>query len=159
MAALDHSIHLAEGTIMAAIIPQQPVAHPPIAAASPTPAIDEVRHILATDASIRLEQLDALDPDQLTAGMAWLAGFNPAVFDATLDAALTVDDDRNTQDEEDEEDAEPYCTDCGATVGIFLRYGTDWRHFRSDRTVAKAEVYETDHAPVVGWRHTAQILK
>ena len=141
---------------MTAIIPQQPAAHPPIAAASQTLAIDEARRIRAADASIRLEQLDALDPDQLTAGMAWLAGFNPAVFDATLDAALTVDDDRHTQDEQD---AEPYCTSCGATIGIFLRYGTDWRHFRGDGTAAKAEVYETDHAPVVGWRHTAQVLK
>jgi hypothetical protein len=147
LAALDHSIQRPEGTIMAAIIPQQPVSDPLVAATS---RMDEVRQILASNARQRLGQLDTLDPDQLTAGMAWLAGYSPATFDAALDAARTLE---NEGTRENEIDSEPYCTKCGVTIGIFLRYGNAWRHFRGDMSVAsRAEPYEADHVPVVGWR-------
>jgi hypothetical protein len=132
---------------MAAIIPQQPVADPLVAASS---RMDEVRQILASNARQRLDQLATLDPDQLAVGMAWLAGYNPATFDAALDAARTIEDDGTNRNEDDRE---PYCTKCGATIGIFLRYGNAWRHFRGDVSAAsKAEPYEADHVPVIGWR-------
>jgi hypothetical protein len=138
---------------MAAIIPQQPVTHPLVAASS---RVDEIRQILASDARQRLDQLDTLDPDQLAAGRAWLAGYSPVTFDAALDAARTLENDGINRNEDD---SEPYCTKCGATIGIFLRYGNAWRHFRGDVTAAsKAEPYEADHVPVVGWR-PAQTLR
>jgi hypothetical protein len=138
---------------MAAIIPQQPVVHPLVAASS---RMDEVRQILASDARQRLDQLDILDPDQVVAGMAWLAGYSPATFDAALDAAQTLENDGI---DENEADSEPYCLKCGATIGIFLRYGSTWRHFRGDVSAgSKTELYEADHTPVVGWR-LAQALR
>jgi hypothetical protein len=138
---------------MAAIIPQQTLADPVVAASS---RMDQVRQILASNARQRLDQLDTLDPDQLAASMAWLAGYNPATFDAALDAARTLENDGINHNEND---SEPYCTKCGATIGIFLRYGNAWRHFRGDVSAAsKAEPYEADHVPVVGWR-PAQTLR
>ena len=48
---------------------------------------------------------------------------------------------------------EPYCTACGASVGIFLAHGGDWKHYRWDYAPgSKPEVYEAGHAPVIGWR-------
>ena len=53
---------------------------------------------------------------------------------------------------------EPYCTGCGESVGIFLGHGTEWHHFRVASAAASpgdgpTEVYDTDHAPAIGWRY------
>ena len=120
--------------------------HTPTATRSQQEARDGIRE--------RLDRLRAIAPDQVEAGLAWLAGYHPVVFDAVLDAAETWDD---GGDLADEDDLEPYCTEpgCGASVGIFLGHGKDWRHFRGEGTVAsKIELYEADHTASVGWRRS-----
>lgn len=103
-----------------------------------------------TEAHDRLGRLDALDPDQMAAGLAWLAGYSPAIFDATLDAVEPWAGD-GAADRAD--DAEPYCTVCGARIGIFLGRGDNWRHYRGGGTAAsKTEPYDAAHVPVIGWR-------
>jgi len=50
------------------------------------------------------------------------------------------------------DDAEPYCTTCGASAGVFPTLGDGWRHYRGDGITAKAESYDAGHPAVIGWR-------
>jgi hypothetical protein len=48
---------------------------------------------------------------------------------------------------------EPFCSECGAEIGIFLRHGLDWRHFSGDGTTAgQIELFDPGHVPVIAWR-------
>ena len=86
----------------------------------------------------------------MATALIWLAGFSPSVFDATLDATEPCTDD-DTPDPA--EHPEPFCMLCGADVGIFLRFGLDWRHYRGDGTTAGLiEIFDPGHAPVIAWR-------
>ena len=37
-------------------------------------------------------------------------------------------------------------------IGVFLRYGIDWRHYFGDVTTGQIEVFDPGHDPVVAWR-------
>jgi hypothetical protein len=66
------------------------------------------------------------------------------------------------------DDPEPFCAARGAPIGIFLRLGLDWRHFRQSGAAVQAdrrdrdgaavlgefEVFDPGHEPVVAWRLT-----
>jgi hypothetical protein len=53
----------------------------------------------------------------------------------------------------DLDDLEPYCTACGADVGIFIGHGDAWLHYTGQGTAARpVELYDAGHAPVVAWR-------
>jgi hypothetical protein len=76
------------------------------------------------------------------------------VLEALL-AALGPDDedDEDDRDQDDEDDFEPYCSTCGATVGIFIGHGDAWLHYTGEGTVANpVELFDAGHAPVVAWR-------
>lgn len=98
----------------------------------------------------RVARLRTLDADRMAEALTFLAGYSPIIFDVTLDATeLCTDDD--TPDPA--EDIEPFCTLCGAKVGIFLRLGLDWRHYRGDGTTAGMnELFDPGHAPIIVWR-------
>jgi hypothetical protein len=93
----------------------------------------------------RLSQLNDLTPDQVEAGLAWLAGFAPAAFDSAIEIARTWDASPTPPLE-----MEPYCAACSAPVGIFTADGDEWRHYRGEGP--KFERYDQGHAPVIGWR-------
>lgn len=97
----------------------------------------------------RLDRLAMLDPEDKTAGLVWLAMHYPAVFDAVLDKV-----ERDDEDDGDvvSDEPEPYCALCGADIGIFVRFGLDWMHYRGGTTIAKVEQFDAGHAPVVAWR-------
>jgi hypothetical protein len=97
----------------------------------------------------RLARLGRLDADGLYMSMAFLAGLRPSVFDAVLDATESC-----AGDEPDPcRDPEPFCTECGACVGIFWLLGEEWHHFRPGADPGgKPEVYDPGHEPVIGWR-------
>jgi hypothetical protein len=77
-----------------------------------------------------------LDIEQMAMTLAFLTGYRPAIFG--LAAA----------------GPEPHCTSCGGAVGIFLGRANDWQHFRTGAgDGGRVEVYETDHAPTIGWRY------
>jgi hypothetical protein len=113
------------------------------------------------DARERMERLRAFSPDQMAAGLIWLLGYDQRIFDAVLDAAepCSGDDDLSGSD------PEPVCEICGEQIGIFLRLGLDWRHYRQTRDAGLAggqarvsgtglgqiELFEPGHAPVVAW--------
>jgi hypothetical protein len=105
-----------------------------------------------TQAHQRLIRLATLDSARMTDALTWLSGYSPSTFDATLNATEPCTDD-DTPDLA--EDPEPFCTVCGANLGIFLRFGLDWRHYRSDGTTAgPIELFDPGHAPVIAWRPT-----
>ena len=56
-------------------------------------------------------------------------------------------------DEDQADDLEPYCTGCGASVGIFICHGDAWLHYTGEGTAASpVELYDAGHAPDVAWR-------
>ncbi len=106
----------------------------------------------------RLELLGAMDPDDMSTTLAWIAAMYPQVFDFALvrDRALA---ERLTarlaedEDQGDEDDFEAYCRTCGAEVGIFLGHGDGWHHYRGEGTVASpVELFDAGHEAEFAWR-------
>jgi hypothetical protein len=96
----------------------------------------------------RMDRLATLDAEQMNLALSFLIGFAPQVFDAVLDAAEPCAGNLVDPDE-----AEPFCTQCGATIGIFLRDGLHWQHYAGDGTTAgQQQVYDPGHPPVPSWR-------
>jgi hypothetical protein len=113
------------------------------------PAVDAatIRHQLG-DAD-RLARIAALDEERMSASLAFLSGYAPGVLDAILTATEPCLDDMLLPDEDA---LEPYCTECGAKVGVFIARGSDWRHYSGDPEDGTAQPFDADHPPVVGWR-------
>jgi hypothetical protein len=102
----------------------------------------------------RLELLGAMDPDDMSASLAWLAGYAPAMFDAALvrDRELVARL-KDRLGEGQAAEPEPYCRTCGAAAGIFIGHGDAWLHYTGEGTVASpVELYDAGHAPDVAWR-------
>ena len=104
----------------------------------------------------RLELLGVMDPDDMRASLAWLAGAFPQMFDFALVRDRGLAERLTTQlaDVEDQEDEdEPYCYQCGSGVGIFYGHGDAWHHFRGEGTAASpVELFDAGHAPEIAWR-------
>jgi hypothetical protein len=137
---------------------------PPDRAGESTPAVHAIREFLfGRDAAAgfpgddgRLERLASVDVPRMAAALAFLAGCAPETFDYVLDGVEPFPG--GEPDPWDE--PEPYCTLCGGQVGIFLRLGLDWRHFRGDGTVtSKIELLDAGHVPVVAWRLPAEACR
>jgi len=110
----------------------------------------------------RMERLRAFSPDQMAAGLIWLLGYDSRTFDAVLDAVEPCAGDEGLFGS----GPEPVCGICGEKIGIFLRLGLDWRHYRETREsslvsgqdrlggtgIGQIELFDPGHAPVVTWR-------
>jgi hypothetical protein len=92
----------------------------------------------------RVQRLGTFSARQVTDAMIWLAGYAPQAFDAALDAIEPCVGDGS-------EEPAPICGQCGADIGIFLKYGLDWRHYRGAR-VSDIELFDPGHSPVLAWR-------
>jgi hypothetical protein len=58
----------------------------------------------------------------------------------------TCQADQLDEDEDDEDCLEPYCSRCGATIGIFIGHGDGWRHYRGGGTVESPnELFDAGH--------------
>jgi hypothetical protein len=97
----------------------------------------------------RVERLGAVSPEQTRQALLFLSGYAPAVFDAALDAVEPCEED---DDPDAGEDAEPFCAVCAERVGIFLRVGLDWQHYRGEDPGGPFEIFDPGHEPVVTWR-------
>ena len=96
----------------------------------------------------RMDRLAATTAEQMAFALAFLIGFAPETFDAALDAAEPCSEDLIGPDE-----AEPRCAQCDSPIGIFLKHGLTWQHYRGDGTTAgEQEVFSPGHKPVVSWR-------
>ena len=110
----------------------------------------------------RMDRLRACSPDQMAAGLIWLLGYDQRTFDAVLDAV----EPRAGDEDPFGSGPEPACGVCGEKIGIFLRLGLDWRHYRETREsslvsgqdrlggtgIGQIELFDPGHAPVVTWR-------
>lgn len=102
----------------------------------------------------RLELLGAMDPDEAAACLAWLAAARPEIFDHALvrDEAL-VERLQDRLDHQYDDDPQPYCSRCGADVGIFITRGDAWIHYTGKGTAEHpVELYDAGHEPVLAWR-------
>lgn len=97
----------------------------------------------------REARISAVDGDQITMAMMFIAGYSPSAVDAALEATGPCAEDEADGDY----GPEPYCTQCGASAGIFTALSGDWKHYRWDYSPgSKPEVYDPGHRPVIGWR-------
>lgn len=107
-----------------------------------------------TDNAERLELLGAMDPDDMRTSLAWLAGQYPQAFDFALvrDRAM-VERLQDRLDHQFDDDPEPYCSACGAAVGIFIGHGDAWLHYAGQGTAeSPVDLYDAGHKPAVAWR-------
>ncbi len=114
----------------------------------PAPPVSAIPALWQQD---RIARLAALTPEDAAAGLLWLAMNFPAVCDAMLDKVGydAIDDPDPGQE------PEPFCAECGSDIGIFLRFGLDWRHFRGDSTtIGQIELFDPGHRVVIAWRLT-----
>jgi hypothetical protein len=111
------------------------------------------------DAAGRLELLGVMDEADLRSSLAWLASYAPQVFDFALvrDQAMTERLlDRVDEADQDADVLEPYCSACGAPIGIFRGHGEGWHHYRGAGTIASpVKLFDAGHEPVVAWRENA----
>ena len=86
-------------------------------------------------------------------GREWMLRLASALEDLLAVLGPDDDEDQGDEDRDDEDDFEPYCSACGATVGIFIGHGDAWLHYTGEGTVANpVELFDAGHAPVVAWR-------
>lgn len=103
---------------------------------------------LSPAARERMELLSALSPDQLLECLQWLVRYSPGVIDAALSAVDPLPP-------VEFEDPAPVCGICGGDIGIFLKFGLEWRHYRG-AGLGISEVFEPGHKPQLAWRRPGQ---
>jgi hypothetical protein len=107
----------------------------------------QVAHqVPAEDRQRRADRLARATADQMETALAFLSMIDPDAFDI----AFTAIPDPAEPDEDAE--AEPLCSACGAPVGLFPDRGPGWKHYRGDGAASgRHEVYQPGHAPEVAW--------
>jgi len=85
-----------------------------------------------------------LTTKQQTDALLFLAGYAPATFDAIAEAVEPCAGDGS-------EDPAPYCAICGSDLGIFLKFGLNWRHYTCT-DLTDIELIDPGHDPVIAWR-------
>jgi hypothetical protein len=106
------------------------------------------------DSAERLELLGAMDPDDMRTSLAFIVSMYPQVFDFALvrDRHL-VERLQDRLDHQHDDDPEPYCSACGASIGVFIGHGDAWLHYTGQGTVeSPVELFDAGHEPVIAWR-------
>ena len=87
-------------------------------------------------------------------GREWMLRLASVLEDllAVLGGPDDGEDDEDDEDQDDEDDFEPYCSTCGAWIGILLGHGDGWLHYRARALWPARSNCTTGHAPVVAWR-------
>jgi len=110
------------------------------------------------------ERLRGLSAKQLLDAMTFLSFWSPPAFTAVLDYCEATEwgwsgfdpdliPDPDAGDDPDDGPA-PVCARCGGDLGIFLKFGLDWRHYRG-QGLDDIELYDPGHAPELTWRTPA----
>ena len=115
------------------------------------PASSAISRRVRAEARDRLDRLAATDAEHKDMALMFLSGYAPDTFTDILDATEPVTP-KPVTGYSLADDAEPYCTVCSASVGVFPTLGDGWRHYRGDGITAKAEPYDAGHPAVIGWR-------
>jgi hypothetical protein len=103
---------------------------------------------LSIEALERMERLIALPPDQLLECLRWLVRYTPGAVEAAMSAAESLPP-------IDPEEPEPVCGVCGSDIGIFVKFGLEWRHYRGD-TPGVSEIFDPGHEPQLAWQRPGQ---
>ncbi len=84
-------------------------------------------------------------------GREWMLRLASVLED--LLAVLGGPDDGDEDRDDEDDDFEPYCSACGALVGIFVAHGDAWLHYTGEGTADNpVELFDAGHAPEVAWR-------
>jgi hypothetical protein len=105
-------------------------------------------------------RLRGLTHQQLGDRLTWLAWYQPGIFTAVMDYmefsdALAADADPAGPRPDDrgyDEGPAPVCGRCGADIGIFIKFGLEWRHYREGAALGQAEIFDPGHAAELAWR-------
>ena len=114
-------------------------------------------------------RLRGLTRQQLADRLNWLSWYQPGIFAAVMDygqfsddLAADTDPTSPASDPDDDfgnsdraEDPAPVCARCGSDIGIFLKFGLQWRHYRGGDALGQAEIFDPGHDPKLAWRHPA----
>jgi hypothetical protein len=98
----------------------------------------------------RLELLGVMDPDDMRSSLAFIAAMYPQVFDFALvrDAAMTERLQARLDEDDEDGDLNPYCSACGASIGIFIGHGDARLHYTGQGTVASpVELFDAGTSP------------
>jgi hypothetical protein len=105
-------------------------------------------------------RLRGLSPQQLQDAMTFVAFWSPGTFTAALDyceatdwgwSGFAPDQPPGPDDDDNPDDAPaPVCARCGGNLGIFLKFGLEWRHYRGDG-LDNLELYDPGHTPEITW--------
>jgi hypothetical protein len=104
-------------------------------------------------------RMHGLSHQQLADRLNWLSWYQPSIFTAVMDYmdfsdALSADADPASPESGDrgcDEEPAPVCGQCGADIGIFIKFGLDWRHYVGT-TFDDIELFDPGHAPLLAWR-------
>ena len=105
-------------------------------------------------------RLRGLTHQQLADRLTWLGWYQPGIFTAVMDYmefsdALAADadptDPTGPVDRGCDEAPVPVCGLCGADIGIFIKFGLDWRHYREGAALGQAEIFDPGHAAELVW--------
>ena len=104
------------------------------------------------------ERLHGLSAQQLLDAMTFLSFWSPPAFTAVLDHCEATEwgwsgSGPDLLPDPDDTPATA-CARCGADLGIFLKFGLDWRHYRG-QGLDDIELYDPGHAPELTWRTPA----
>jgi hypothetical protein len=100
-------------------------------------------------------RLRGLTSQQLADRLNWLSWYQPGIFTAVMDYGQFSDDlaaDTDPDDLGHAEDPVPVCARCGSDIGIFLKFGLQWRHYRGGEVLGQAEIFDPGHEPEPAWR-------
>ena len=106
-------------------------------------------------------RLRGLTHQQLAGRLNWLSWYQPGVYQAVMDYGqfsddLAADTDPTDPDPDDHfghaEDPTPVCARCGSDIGIFIKFGLQWRHYRGRDALGQAEIFDPGHEPELAWR-------
>jgi hypothetical protein len=108
-------------------------------------------------------RLRGLTHQQLADRLNWLSWYQPGIFTAVMDygqfsddLAADTDPANPAPDPDDDfghaEDPAPVCARCGSEIGIFIKFGLQWRHYRGGDALGQAEIFDPGHEPELAWR-------
>ena len=112
------------------------------------------------DLDARLELLGVMDPDDMRTSLAFIVSQYPQMFDFALvrDSKL-VERLQDQLDHQYDDEPEPYCSACGADLGIFAgRQAEGWLHYSGQGTAAApVQIFEAGHDAAVAWREAGAL--
>ena len=104
-------------------------------------------------------RIRGLSHEQLADRLQWLYWYQPGIFAAVMDYMEFCDtvvaeiDPTNPAFNSAAcgDEPGPVCGICGVDIGIFVKFGLNWRHYRGD-SLGESEIFDPGHAPQLAWR-------